>query len=133
MRISEIANQTGCTVEMIRFYENKGLVPRPPRTSSNYRIYSPEHLARLLFIRHCRSLDLSLEEIKKLVSLLYDPKPEELIHAHEMVEDHLKSIDSKIDDLNKLKAQLNKLHEQCHHEDHEHGHCGLIEGLKVRC
>ena len=70
MRISELAKKAGCTVESIRFYENHDLIPRPPRTDSNYRIYGPAHLARLLFIRHCRSLDLSLSEIKTLADVV---------------------------------------------------------------
>lgn len=41
MRISELAKKAGCTVESIRFYENHDLIPRPPRTDSNYRIYGP--------------------------------------------------------------------------------------------
>ena len=41
MRISELAKKAGCTVESIRFYENHDLIPRPPRTESNYRVYGP--------------------------------------------------------------------------------------------
>ena len=93
MRISELAKKAGCTVESIRFYENHDLIPRPPRTDSNYRIYGPAHLARLLFIRHCRSLDLSLSEIKTLADVVESTQKDELIRAHDIVEAHLKAID----------------------------------------
>jgi len=45
------------------------------------------------------------------------------------VEEHLKAIDQKIEDLNHLRDQLNSLHSRCHGEDHDHGRCGLIEEL----
>ena len=129
MRISELAKKAGCTVEAIRFYESHELIPEPPRTASNYRVYGAAHLARLLFIRHCRSLDLSLEEIKTLVCVMNTKNTDELLKAHEIIETHLSSIDQKIRDLNALKEQLSSLHNRCHCEDHEHGRCGLIDEL----
>lgn len=129
MRISELAKKTGCTVETIRFYESHNLIPEPPRTSSNYRIYGPAHLTRLLFIRHCRSLDLSLDEIKTLVHVMSAKEKNELQKAHLIIETHLKNIDQKIRDLNALRDQLSALHSRCHCEDHEHGRCGLIDEL----
>ena len=130
MRISELANLSGCTVETIRFYEAKGILPKPARTSSNYRIYNDKHLEQVTFIRHCRALDISLEEIRLLVSQLYSPKSEELSKAHNIIENHLTAIDQKIEELLKLKLQLEKLHAHCHHDDHENGKCAVIEGLK---
>jgi len=129
MRISELAKKAGCTVESIRFYENHDLIPCPPRTESNYRVYGPAHLSRLLFIRHCRSLDLSLNEIRTLADVVENSEKGELIRAHTIVEEHLKAIDQKIEDLNHLRDQLNSLHSRCHGEDHDHGRCGLIEEL----
>ena len=54
---------------------------------------------------------------------------DELIRAHHIVEEHLKAIDQKIQDLYNLRDQLNRLHSRCHGEDHDHGRCGLIEEL----
>ena len=62
MRISQIAEQVACPIQTIRFYEQQGLLPRPARTPRNYRVYTSAHAARLRFIRHCRGLDMSLEE-----------------------------------------------------------------------
>lgn len=129
MRISELAQKAGCSVETIRFYESNLLIPKAPRTKSNYRVYGPAHLERLVFIRHCRALDLSLEEIKALVRVVESHTAEEMHRAHKVVEEHLASIDQKIQELQKLREQLNDLHGKCHEEDHAHGHCGLIDGL----
>ena len=62
MRIGELAQRSGVAVETIRYYEAQGLLPAPLRLDNNYRNYTRKHLARLHFIRHCRLLDMSLEE-----------------------------------------------------------------------
>lgn len=60
MRIGELARRADCPVDTIRYYEKERLLSRARRTSANYRVYGPEHAARLAFIRRCRSLDMSL-------------------------------------------------------------------------
>ena len=67
MKIGELAQKTGMQVETVRYYEKEGLLPRIGRTDSNYRVYSDAHVERLLFIRHCRSLDMTLDEIRILL------------------------------------------------------------------
>src|SRR5687768_12664482 len=58
MRIGELARQAGVDVQTVRYYEREGLLEAPARTGSGYRTYGPQHLERLNFVRHCRSLDL---------------------------------------------------------------------------
>ena len=55
MRIGELAKRSDCPVETIRYYERERLLPKPRRTSGNYRLYGAEHVARLAFVRRCRS------------------------------------------------------------------------------
>jgi len=62
MKIGELARHTETQAETIRYYEQEGLLPKPGRTDSNYRVYGQAHVDRLLFIRHCRSLDMTLDE-----------------------------------------------------------------------
>ena len=62
MRIGELAHQAGVDVQTVRYYEREGLLAAPSRTQSGYRAYGPEHLERLNFVRHCRSLDMPLAE-----------------------------------------------------------------------
>ncbi|MFX7140454.1 MerR family transcriptional regulator, partial [Acinetobacter baumannii] len=69
MKIGKLAQTAGTTVETIRFYEHEGLLPAPARSSGNYRLYASQHLERLAFIRHCRSLDMTLNEIRSLLRL----------------------------------------------------------------
>ena len=64
MRIGEVAQATGTSIETIRYYEREGLLPAPARSEGNYRIYEAAHVDRLLFIRHCRRLDMTQDEIR---------------------------------------------------------------------
>src|SRR5690606_9458021 len=68
LKIGELALQTGSSVETIRYYEQQDLLPQAMRSASNYRLYGDEHVKRLQFIRHCRSLDMTLDEIRTLLS-----------------------------------------------------------------
>ena len=67
MRIGEIAAQAGCDVQTVRYYEREGLLNAPEREPSGYRCYAQVHLDALRFIRHCRSLDVSLPEVRRLL------------------------------------------------------------------
>ena len=69
MRIGELARKAGVDVQTVRFYEREGLLDAPARTGSGYRAYGEEDLERLHFVRHCRSLDMPLAEIRRLIEL----------------------------------------------------------------
>jgi DNA-binding transcriptional MerR regulator len=60
MRIGELARRAGVDAQTIRYYEREGLLDAPARTAAGYRAYGPQHLERLNFVRHCRSLDMPL-------------------------------------------------------------------------
>src|SRR3546814_7885206 len=65
--IGGLAKRTESTVETIRYYEKEGLLPEPSRSDGNYRLYGEEHIERLRFIRHCRTLDMALDEVRTLL------------------------------------------------------------------
>ena len=65
--IGVLAKRTQCQAETIRYYEREGLLPAPTRSQGNYRQYDTTHVERLSFIRHCRSLDMTLDEIRALL------------------------------------------------------------------
>src|SRR3546814_4795326 len=67
IKIGELAKCTESTVETIRYYEKEGLLPEPSRSEGNYRLYGEEHIERLKFIRHCRTLDMALGEVRTLL------------------------------------------------------------------
>ncbi|MCY7299082.1 MAG: Cd(II)/Pb(II)-responsive transcriptional regulator [Ilumatobacteraceae bacterium] len=73
MRIGCLAEATGTPVETIRFHEREGLLPPARRSANNYREYAPAHVERLAFIRQCRNLDMTLDEVRSLLTLRDSP------------------------------------------------------------
>ena len=74
MKIGELAILTNCDVQTIRYYEKEGLIELPSRLNSGYRQYESRHEEQLNFVRHCRSLGMSIAEIKLLLAFKYQPQ-----------------------------------------------------------
>src|SRR5919109_5556516 len=108
MRIGELARQAGVDVQTVRYYEREGLLDAPGRTGSGYRAYGPEHLERLNFVRHCRSLDMPLAEIKRLIELSRDRRVS-CDEVNALVRAHLERVQAKRLALQKLEDQLGAL------------------------
>jgi Cd(II)/Pb(II)-responsive transcriptional regulator len=127
MRIGELARTAGVDVQTIRYYEREGLLDAPGRTSSGYRAYGPEHVERLNFVRHCRSLDMPLAEIKRLLEL----STNQSISCDEvngLVRAHLARVQAKRKSLEELEKQLAALNAQCA-SGHRVADCGILEEL----
>ena len=73
MKIGELAKKADTSAETIRYYEQAGLLPKTMRSEGNSRIYSSPHLEQLIFVRHCRSLDMTLDEIRILLNFKASP------------------------------------------------------------
>ena len=112
MKIGELAKLTGCSVQSIRHYEKAGLLPNTVRTSGNYRWYSEEGIERLQFIKKCRQLDLSINDIRQLVLLSENPE-EECESVNSLIDKYIVEIELKIKSFNDLKKQLVELRQQC--------------------
>ena len=107
MRIGELAHQAGVDVQTVRYYEREGLLAAPSRTASGYRAYGPEHLERLNFVRHCRSLDMPLAEIKRLIDVSRDSGVS-CDQVDQLVRSHLDRVRAKRVALQDLEAQLRR-------------------------
>lgn len=127
MKIGELAQKAGMQTETIRFYEKEGLLAEIGRTESNYRVYSDTHLERLLFIRHCRSLDMTLDEIRLLLHFR-DMPDESCTQVNALLDEHIGHVEERIRDLKKLKKQLLMLRETCH-EVKDTASCGILHAL----
>lgn len=112
LRIGDLARITNTKVETIRYYEQMGLLPAPARTTGNYRLYSVEQLGQLSFIRRARHLGFSLDQIRELLSLS-DQKLRSCEAVDVIARQHLAVVDSKIEDLTALRAELAILIDQC--------------------
>ena len=127
MRIGELAHKAGVDVQTVRYYEREGLLEAPARTPSGYRAYGPDHLERLKFVRQCRSLDMPLAEVKRLVQL----SGEKTISCDEvngLVRAHLARVQAKRKSLQELESKLAALNAQCE-SGHRVADCGILEEL----
>lgn len=127
MKIGELASQTGAQVETIRYYEREGLLPETARTEGNYRIYGTSHVERLCFIRNCRSLDMSLDEIRILLRFKDSPT-ENCKMVNDLLDDHIGHVAGRIQELQQLEQQLKGLRKLCQ-EVNDAGRCGILHEL----
>jgi DNA-binding transcriptional MerR regulator len=112
MRISELAAAAGVENETIRYYEREGLLDAPRRQANGYRSYDESHARRLMFIRHCRALDVGLSDVRALLALLDDPDRGCAI-ADKLIDTQIERIRSRIAGLRTLESELVELRARC--------------------
>lgn len=122
LSIGAVANLTRIKVSTIRYYEEIGLLPAPPRTNSNRRTYSEEDVRRLKFVRHARELGFDLDAIRQLLTLAGLPE-EPCAEADEIARTRLIEVEGKIARLIALQEELQAMIEQGAH--------GLIRECRV--
>lgn len=127
IQIGELAKRTACPVVTIRFYEQEGLLPPPGRSRGNFRLYGEEHVERLQFIRHCRSLDMPLSDVRTLLS--YRKRPDQDCgEVNMLLDEHIRQVESRIGALLELKHHLVELREACSGARPAQS-CGILQGL----
>ena len=112
MKIGALASATDCAVETIRYYEREHLLPAPERTEGNYRDYTQAHVERLTFIRNCRALDMTLDEIRSLLALRDSPD-NQCGSVNALIDEHIEHVQARIDGLLALQTQLTDLRQRC--------------------
>jgi DNA-binding transcriptional MerR regulator len=116
--IGELSRHTRVKVPTIRYYEQIGLMPAPPRTDGQQRRYAPSAVARLNFIRHARELGFEVAHIRELLMLSEEPN-HTCEAADQIAKRHLAEVDRRIAQLSGLRAELRRMIEEC-----SHGHVG---------
>ena len=129
MRIGELARRTATRAETIRYYERIGLLPAPARTSSNYRTYSEQQVARLDFIRRCRGLGMSLGEIGALLQFCDHPL-RNCDAVNRLLEEHVRQVETRIAELQSLARQLRELRTVCRVPGRA-SDCGILQQLRL--
>ena len=127
MRIGELARETGVKVVTIRYYEGAGVLPTAKRTARNYRSYGTEHLRRLRFVRRCRDLGFSLDQVRDLLRLSAENGPS-CTEVCLVADQHRKSIEDKIADLKRLASELRRISASCNGR-RKMADCRIIEAL----
>lgn len=129
MKIGDIASKTGFSIETIRFYEKQNLVKNVGRHRNNYRDYGDEQIAQLVFIKQCRNIGLSIEEIKILQSHLENPQSE-CGEVNQLIASALKKVREQLKLLHETELQLNHLNSLCNHNGASH-ECGIMNELRT--
>lgn len=115
LRVSEVARQAGVNLQTIHYYERRGLLPRPPRSASNYRMYPNDAVLRVRFIKRAQELGFTLKEIETLLSLRADPGSD-CTRVRREAEAKLRDIDQKLHTLKAMRKVLSGLIAECSSE-----------------
>lgn len=126
--IGKLSAASGVKVPTIRFYEQSGLLPEPPRTASDRRLYDDDALRRLAFIRHARQLGFDLDAIRSLLALS-DLPDHACDDANRIAEQHLEAVSDKIWRLKALERELVRMTKACA-ADGAISACKVIEVLQ---
>ena len=127
-KIGEAAIQSGVSAANIRFYEKEHLLSPLGRSDNSYRIYSKSDIHRLRFIRACRALDMSLDEVRLLLKLDLNSRADCAI-ARSALDEHLTHVRTRLNELKALEKDLKALRGRCDGLDTT---CHIIEALHER-
>src|SRR5207247_10584347 len=105
LRVGAVAKAAGVGLQTLHYYERLGLLPKPNRSAANYRLYSPEAVRRVRFIKKAQALGLTLEEAKQILDLK-DHGREPCLKVAELGEKHLKEIDARLTQLRTYRRAL---------------------------
>lgn len=108
MRIGVLAAQAGVTAKTVRFYEDSGLLPEPPRTSAGYRDYPDEAVRRLAFIRDAQAAGLTLAEIRGVLAIR-DSGRAPCQHVTDLIGQHLAQVEQRLIELTHARDALRAL------------------------
>ena len=112
LSIGELSGRTGCKVQTIRYYEQIGLLPPPPRTEGRQRRYGPQAEQRLSFIRHARALGFDIESIRRLLELAGHPESP-CAEIDRIAALQLRTVEEKINRLSRLRSELERMIHAC--------------------
>jgi Cu(I)-responsive transcriptional regulator len=124
--IGDMGKATATKIETIRYYERIGLLPKPPRTTNNYRNYGQAELGRLSFIRRARDLGFSLDQVRELLGIAGNANCD-CAGVDRIANEHLVEVDRKIADLTALRTELKAVIDSC--DGGVVADCRIIEAL----
>lgn len=127
MKIGALSAKTGLSIQAIRFYERRALLSAPERTQSNYRSYSDDACKQLMFIKQCRALDMTIEEISLVLQARANPENScEDVNA--TIDKHIEDIEQRVYELKALQNTLVSIRANCA-SDTKIKECGVLHKL----
>ncbi len=128
LTIGDVAKQAQVNIETLRYYERQGIVPKPPRTHSNYRLYPGDTVRRVRFVKKAQELGFSLKEIKELLSLRAT-RGATCLDVRRQAATKIKQIDEKILSLQAMQNALGELVRRCAARRGSLSECPILESL----
>jgi Hg(II)-responsive transcriptional regulator len=128
MRTAEVAEQAGVNPQTLRYYERRGLLPDPPRTTTGYRSYGPDAVRTVRFVKRAQELGFSLDEVETLLHLA-DGGPHSCEAAQRLAADRIADLDAKIAALTSMHASLQRLLDTCSRPRRARA-CPLLDSLE---
>ncbi len=127
MNIGQLSKLTGVPTETIRYYEKEQLIPMADRSANNYRIYNQQHIERLIFIKNCRSFDMTHEEIHQILNEVNDPHSD-CSEINQIIKNHLVHLEERIQELLHLQKKLTEIEQKCR-TVHASDNCSIIKDI----
>jgi Hg(II)-responsive transcriptional regulator len=127
MRTGEVAAEAGVNVQTLRYYERRGLLPEPARRESGYRVYGPDAVRRVRFIKRAQELGFALSEAETLLALAAGG-PEGCDAARGLAEEKMRELDRRIADLEAMRDSLRRLASTCARPRDERD-CPLLQAI----
>ncbi len=129
-QIGQVAQQTGLTVDAIRFYEKERLLPKALRSTGGFRLYSSDHIEQLRFIQRAQTIGFSLGEIRELI-LIQDDQVETCSHVRDLIQQKLATVQRKMNELDEIEGQLKEALQTCNRQLRKtaarHDRCPVLE------
>lgn len=131
LKIGEVSKRSGIGIEALRFYERGGLLGRPARTRSGYRVYDEGVLQRLAFIKRAQALGFTLDEIKRIINESQSGQSP-CGEVREIVRHRLQELDERMNEMRRYRKELGAALEAWDKTGAAAGEfCGLIEGTDI--
>jgi DNA-binding transcriptional MerR regulator len=128
MRTGEVAARAGVNVQTLRYYERRGLLPEPERRESGYRVYRPDAVRTVRFIKRAQELGFGLRDAEVLLALAAGG-PDNCDTARELAEAKIAELDRRIADLQSMRASLGRLAATCASPRAERD-CPLLDSIE---
>jgi MerR family copper efflux transcriptional regulator len=131
LKIGEVSRLSGIGIEALRFYEKSGLLNRPARTGSGYRLYHRDVLERLAFIKRAQVLGFTLDEVKQIIAESAAGQSP-CRGVREIVRQRLRELDERMAQMKRYRKELAAALEEWEQVEEAKGHvCGLIETTRI--
>lgn len=129
LTIGEVSRLAGVNRETLRYYEREGVIEPPVKNDSGYRIYPPDAVKRIRFIKRAQELGFSLKEITELMALQNNVRDATCRDVKQYAVDKAETIEKKIADLQQMRSQLLELIASCD-EDYALDACPILNAFE---